>query len=91
MAGMVGSRQGWVEAPYLPCPCRPRAALAAATISVPFDGAVVRLVPGLSATDAAGTPEVMRGEEVQLFGVLDRTGAGRAGVPAGKPFQMGGD
>lgn len=73
MAGMVGSRQGWVEAPYLPCPADP-AALAAATIPVPFDGATIRLVPGLSATDAAGTPEVMRGEEVQLFGVMDRTG-----------------
>ena len=23
LCGMVGSRQGWVEAPYLPCPARP--------------------------------------------------------------------
>jgi 2-dehydro-3-deoxygalactonokinase len=23
MCGMVGSRQGWVEAPYLPCPAGP--------------------------------------------------------------------
>lgn len=73
MAGMVGSRQGWVEAPYLPCPAD-LAALAAAAIPVPFDGAEVRLLPGLSAIDAAGTPEVMRGEEVQLAGILDRIG-----------------
>ena len=73
MAGMVGSRQGWVEAPYLFCPVDP-AALAAAAIPVPFAGATVRLLPGLSATDAAGMPEVMRGEEVQIAGVLDRTG-----------------
>ncbi len=73
MSGMVGSRQGWVEAPYLACPADP-ATLAAAAVAVPFEGAAVRLVPGLSAADANGTPEVMRGEEVQVAGVLDRTG-----------------
>ena len=67
MAGMVGSRQGWVEAPYLPCPVD-LATLANATIPVHFKGADIRLVPGLSADDSAGTPEVMRGEEVQLLG-----------------------
>ncbi len=73
MAGMVGSRQGWVEAPYLPCPAEP-ATLAAAAMRVPFEHADVRLVPGLVATDPTGVPEVMRGEEVQLVGILDRTG-----------------
>ncbi|MDE2576050.1 MAG: 2-dehydro-3-deoxygalactonokinase [Rhodospirillales bacterium] len=71
MAGMVGSRQGWVEAPYLPCPAG-AAELARALVAVPFEGAAVRLVPGLSGTDAAGTdaagtPEVMRGEETQII------------------------
>jgi 2-dehydro-3-deoxygalactonokinase len=74
MSGMVGSRQGWIEAPYLPCPADP-AALAAAAVRVPFAGAELRLIPGLVATDPFGTPEVMRGEEVQVAGVLDRTGA----------------
>ena len=73
LAGMVGSRQGWLEAPYLPCPADP-AALAAATIPVLFEGATVRIVPGLQDTDTSGVPEVMRGEEVQLVGVLDATG-----------------
>ncbi len=73
LAGMVGSRQGWIEAPYLPCPADP-AALAAAARPIPFEGATVRLVPGLTTTDPAGVPEVMRGEEVQLAGVLDRIG-----------------
>ena len=72
MAGMVGSRQGWVEAPYLACPANPQS-LAAAAIRIPFDGADLRLIPGLSLT-AGDTPEVMRGEEVQVAGVLDRTG-----------------
>jgi 2-dehydro-3-deoxygalactonokinase len=73
MSGMIGSRQGWVEAPYLPCPAG-AAEIAAAVVAVPFDGATVRLVPGLTDRDAAGTPEVMRGEETQLLGVLDRIG-----------------
>jgi 2-dehydro-3-deoxygalactonokinase len=69
LSGMVGSRQGWQEAPYLACPAG-LGELAAALVPVPFAGATVRLVPGLSAEDAAGTPEVMRGEEVQVFGAL---------------------
>ena len=65
LCGMVGSRQGWVEAPYLPCPAGP-AEIAAATIPIPFDAAACRLVPGLSTEDAHGIPDVMRGEETKL-------------------------
>jgi 2-dehydro-3-deoxygalactonokinase len=67
MSGMIGSRQGWVEAPYLVCPAGP-AVIAANLTPVAFDGASLRIVPGLIATDAGGTPEVMRGEETQIFG-----------------------
>jgi 2-dehydro-3-deoxygalactonokinase len=74
LSGMIGSRQGWVEAPYLPCPAG-AADLAGATIPVPFDGAEVRLVPGLTCEDA-GVPEVMRGEETQIIGALAEFGAG---------------
>lgn len=68
LAGMIGSRQGWVEAPYLPCPASV-ADLAASVIPVPFDGAEILLVPGVSAEDR-GIPEVMRGEETQILGAL---------------------
>ncbi len=68
LSGMIGSRQGWKEAPYLPCPAGP-ADLAAALIDVSFDWARVKLVPGLSGTDGAGVAEVMRGEESQVIGV----------------------
>lgn len=71
LSGMVGSRQGWVEAPYLPCPAGP-AEIAAALVDVPFEAARVKLVPGLSDADQTDTPEVMRGEETQIVGVLDR-------------------
>ena len=73
LAGMVGSRQGWQEAAYLPCPAG-AAELARTLADVPFEGARVKLVPGLSGADAAGVPEVMRGEETQLVGALARIG-----------------
>lgn len=73
LAGMVGSRQGWQEAPYLPCPTG-IADLAAAVQRLSFAGADIRVVPGVSGKDAAGVPDVMRGEETQIAGVLAATG-----------------
>jgi 2-dehydro-3-deoxygalactonokinase len=73
LSGMVGSRQGWREAAYLPCPADV-AALAGALTTIPFEGAAVRLVPGLCDEDESGTPEVMRGEETQLAGVMPELG-----------------
>jgi 2-dehydro-3-deoxygalactonokinase len=75
LCGMVGSRQGWVEAPYLRCPAGP-AEIAAATIPVPFDTAEVRLVPGLTTEDSHGIPDVMRGEETKLVALADALGSG---------------
>jgi 2-dehydro-3-deoxygalactonokinase len=72
MAGMVGSRQGWVEAPYLECPAD-FDVLALSLTGVPFAGARVAIVPGLRGVDASGTPEVMRGEETQLAGLVGRS------------------
>ncbi len=66
LCGMIGSRQGWVEAPYLSCPAGSEE-IAAATIPLPFDGAEARLVPGLTTRDASGVPDVMRGEETKLI------------------------
>ena len=45
MSGMIGSRQGWVEAPYVATPAG-IGDLAAALARVPFDAAEVRIVPG---------------------------------------------
>jgi 2-dehydro-3-deoxygalactonokinase len=68
LSGMIGSRQGWKEAPYLPCPAGP-AELAGALVDIGFDWARVKLVPGVSGTDETGVAEVMRGEETQVMGV----------------------
>jgi 2-dehydro-3-deoxygalactonokinase len=74
LSGMVGSRQGWVEAPYVPCPAG-AAEIAAALTTVPATrlGRVV-VVPGLSVRDPGGAPDVMRGEETQILGAVDASG-----------------
>jgi len=73
-SGMVGSRHGWRETPYVKCPADPRD-IAAGLVAVPAGDRVVRLAPGLSCEDEDGEPDVMRGEEVEILGVSD--GGGR--------------
>ncbi len=70
LCGMIGSRQGWVETPYVPCPVS-LDDLVEHIVPVKFDHAEVRLIPGVSGPDANGTPEVMRGEETETIGVLE--------------------
>jgi 2-dehydro-3-deoxygalactonokinase len=70
LCGMIGSRQGWVEAKYLPCPAG-IFDLANAVTQIPFTGADVRLIPGVSDYDPNGIPEVMRGEETQAASLLE--------------------
>jgi 2-dehydro-3-deoxygalactonokinase len=67
LAGMVGSRNGWVEAPYVACPANPDA-IAAAGLSVTLDdGTRATILPGLSCDD--GGFDVMRGEETLIVGL----------------------
>ena len=66
MAGMVGSTRGWAEAPYVSCPASLEALAARVAWVEPGRAAIV---PGLSIRDA-GHADVMRGEEIQLFGAL---------------------
>ncbi|WP_083748456.1 2-dehydro-3-deoxygalactonokinase [Pelomonas sp. KK5] len=65
--GMVGAQHGWREAPYAPCPAD-AAALAARMREPGPEG--LRIVPGLLDDPHEGTPDVMRGEETQVFGAL---------------------
>ena len=81
IAGMAGSKQGWLEAPYCACPAgfadiaAQLAWVDSAALPLP-----VAIVPGLSCTHAspafpdAGLPDVMRGEETQVIGALQLTG-----------------
>jgi 2-dehydro-3-deoxygalactonokinase len=75
MSGMIGSRQGWLEVPYAACPAG-FDEIAAGMRKVAWDGGAAWIAPGLACRDAAGIPDVMRGEEVQILGVLDRLGPG---------------
>jgi 2-dehydro-3-deoxygalactonokinase len=64
--GMVGARQGWLEAPYRPVPCTPLGD----AVAVPTDDPriALRIMPGLS--QMRPHPDVMRGEETQIAGIL---------------------
>jgi 2-dehydro-3-deoxygalactonokinase len=66
MGGMVGSNRGWIEAPYVPCPAS--AGDLAAHVIWAEEGRTA-IVPGLSFLSDRRA-DVMRGEEVQMFGAL---------------------
>lgn len=68
-SGMIGSRQGLREVTYCQTPAGTEA-LSAGISQAPFDGGVLHIVPGLATTDSDGVPDVMRGEETQIVGVL---------------------
>ncbi len=70
ICGMAGSRQGWREAPYCPCPAGFGEVAARLEWVLPGRAAIV---PGLSC-EQEGVPDVMRGEETQLFGALSLLG-----------------
>jgi len=73
VSGMAGSRQGWVEAPYCPCPAGLDDVRAHIIDIDSGQASRVSIVPGLS-HEHDGVPDVMRGEEVQIFGAMTLTG-----------------
>jgi 2-dehydro-3-deoxygalactonokinase len=70
VSGMAGSKQGWREAPYCACPAGFDEVARSLTW---IEAGRIALVPGLSC-EHAGVPDVMRGEEVQVFGAMDLLG-----------------
>lgn len=69
LSGMVGSRNGWIDVPYLDCPVD-RAAWRSAASRPSFDLAPLSIMAGLACTNRLGAPDVMRGEETQIFGAM---------------------
>jgi 2-dehydro-3-deoxygalactonokinase len=65
--GMVGSRQGWQEAPYRAVPCLPLDPATLVAVATRDARISVRLVPGLKQVKPA---DVMRGEETQIAGAV---------------------
>ena len=68
--GMVGSRQGWFEAPYRTVPCLALDPTALVTVPTTDPRITVAIVPGLRQNKPA---DVMRGEETQIAGALALT------------------
>ena len=65
LAGMVGSKRGWQDAPYLSCP----AGLDDLARGICWVRPGVAIVPGLSMVDN-DSAELMRGEETQALGAV---------------------
>ncbi|MEO8545300.1 MAG: 2-dehydro-3-deoxygalactonokinase [Betaproteobacteria bacterium] len=81
ISGMAGSKQGWVEAPYCACPAGfADVAAQLRWITDPTLQLPTAIVPGLNCEHACGlpqlasVPDVMRGEEVQIFGAMHLDG-----------------
>jgi 2-dehydro-3-deoxygalactonokinase len=76
MGGMIGSRQGWIEVPYVRCPASARE-IVAGIREVKWGGGRSALIcPGLICHDESDVPDVLRGEEIQALGAMP-------GLPAG--------
>ncbi len=69
--GMIGSKQGIVDAGYLACPVDP-ARLARHLVVTSCGARTLHIVPGLrmDGDGVSALPDVMRGEETQILGAL---------------------
>jgi len=71
LSGMIGSRQGWTEVPYLNMPTSVDQ-IAAGMTCHPEDP-LIYLVPGLAQDLPEQAPDVIRGEETQIIGAVSET------------------
>jgi 2-dehydro-3-deoxygalactonokinase len=69
-SGMITSRQGWVEPPYIACPAGCDELARALHLERTRRGRAVRFVTGLTVAGSGGVPDVMRGEETEIVGAL---------------------
>lgn len=77
--GMVGSAQGWREAAYQQTPASV-AALSSGMVTVrSLRGVDVHIIPGV--LQGGELPNVMRGEETQVLGILDTLASDAPGKP----------
>ncbi|GAB5379115.1 MAG: 2-dehydro-3-deoxygalactonokinase [Aliiglaciecola sp.] len=71
LIGTVGSNIGWKLVPYVSCPTDQHQLLASA-MSFDARGVPFTIFPGLSCQNRHKLPDVMRGEETQIFGFLSQ-------------------
>lgn len=67
-SGMITSRNGWCETPYLPLPASAQQLATSLQAFITRSGHRLHFVTGLARLDAGTTPDVMRGEETELIG-----------------------
>ncbi len=89
MSGMIGSRQGWIEAPYVHCPAGPQDIASHLTRIETSQLGPVHLVPGLLA-EAGNRPDVMRGEETQILGAVADSRGDAGEATTGRTFVLPG-
>ena len=70
-AGMITSRQGWIELPYRDCPAGPADMAAALHRHEMASGRIVHFSTGLHYLSPSLGHDVMRSEETQVFGALE--------------------
>lgn len=68
LSGMITSRNGWVETPYVLAPAALRDLRDNVIERQLADGARLKFLPGVA--QRAPQPDVMRGEEIQAFGAV---------------------
>lgn len=69
LSGAVGSNIGWHTVPYLECPASPEQ-IAKGTTKITARGLDIWILSGLKTQTALQTPDIMRGEELQLLGLM---------------------
>lgn len=66
-SGMITSKQGWIETPYLPCPASLDDLSKSLTSHMTTNGDTIHFVSGVC--QKTPTPNIMRGEETQMAGL----------------------
>jgi 2-dehydro-3-deoxygalactonokinase len=87
MAGMIGSQQGWIEAPYVETPCSAGELAKRLTDVSTSLARPVGIVPGVAHL-GRDVPDVMRGEETQLLGLIQLDGLQAGSQTAACPVRI---
>jgi 2-dehydro-3-deoxygalactonokinase len=76
MAGMIGCEQGWSLATHVKLPTSLDALSRAMHPVEVGPGRTGYIVPGLTTLDLGGVPDIIRGEETQVAGIMDELPGG---------------
>jgi 2-dehydro-3-deoxygalactonokinase len=75
-SGMITSKNGWIETPYVECPAGIQALADGLVRGRAGESTGIHFVPGVAQNTADGLPDVMRGEETEIIGQLSMSQQG---------------